>query len=90
MPSVPSAVFGSSRIVDSGWLIRFDEPIRTLWAQDAVQVRSLLESAEVEARNGFWVALMLSYEAAPAFDRALKTRVLDSFPLAWSAVFAKP
>lgn len=51
---------------------------------------ALLETVEAEARDGFWVALMLSYEAAPAFDRALQTHVLDSFPLAWAAVFTAP
>jgi para-aminobenzoate synthetase/4-amino-4-deoxychorismate lyase len=30
---------------------------------------------------------MLSYEAAPAFDRALSVHEPDEFPLAWAAVF---
>ena len=35
------------------------------------EVLSVLEFAEDEARSGSYVAVMLSYEAAPAFDSAL-------------------
>ena len=33
---------------------------------------------------------MLSYEAAPAFDPAMKTRPASGLPLGWAAVFAAP
>ncbi|MDQ3175033.1 MAG: aminodeoxychorismate synthase component I, partial [Acidobacteriota bacterium] len=36
------------------------------------------------------VVVMLSYEAAPAFDNALKTHAPGFLPLAWAAVFDKP
>src|ERR1043165_5889925 len=49
-------------------------------------VISVLESAEREARSGSHVAVMLSYEAAPAFDQALVTHQPSDFPLAWAAV----
>jgi len=42
---------------------------------------------ESEARAGAWVALMLSYEAAPAFDPHLDTYSTRGFPLLWAAVF---
>ena len=51
-------------------------------------VLSVLEFAESEARSGSHVAVMLSYEAAPAFDPALVTHKPSDFPLAWAAVFA--
>jgi para-aminobenzoate synthetase/4-amino-4-deoxychorismate lyase len=50
-------------------------------------VISVLQFAEHEARSGSHVALMLSYEAAPAFDPAFVTHQLSDFPLAWAAVF---
>src|SRR5215208_2365579 len=51
-------------------------------------VLSVLEFAESEARSGSHVAVMLSYEAAPAFDPAFVTHIPSDFPLAWAAVFA--
>ena len=50
------------------------------------EVLSVLEFAEDEARAGSHVAVMLSYEAAPAFDSALVTHEPSEFPLAWAAV----
>ena len=47
---------------------------------------SVLEFAEREARSGSHVAVMLSYEAAPAFDSAFITHQPSDFPLAWAAV----
>ena len=51
------------------------------------EVISVLEFAESEARSGSHVAVMLSYEAAPAFDQAFVTHPPSDFPLAWAAVF---
>ena len=50
-------------------------------------VISVLEFAEREARLGSHVAVMLSYEAAPAFDSAFVTHPPSDFPLAWAAVY---
>jgi para-aminobenzoate synthetase / 4-amino-4-deoxychorismate lyase len=50
-------------------------------------VITVLEFAEREARAGSHVAVMLSYEAAPAFDPAFVTHPPSDFPLAWAAVF---
>ena len=51
------------------------------------EVVSVLEFAEREARSGSYVAVMLSYEAAPAFDSALVAHEPSEFPLAWASVF---
>jgi para-aminobenzoate synthetase/4-amino-4-deoxychorismate lyase len=50
-------------------------------------VLSVLEFAEDRARAGSHVAVMLSYEAAPAFDPAFVTHEPSDFPLAWARVF---
>ena len=47
---------------------------------------SVLEFAEREARSGSFVAVMLSYEAAPAFDSAFVTHAPSAFPLAMATV----
>ena len=70
-----------------GWNASFREPIeqRTAYALD--EVIALLRRAEAAASEGMWVALALSYEAAPAFDPALKVVPSSEFPLAWMGVF---
>jgi para-aminobenzoate synthetase / 4-amino-4-deoxychorismate lyase len=50
------------------------------------EVLDVLKFAEDEARAGSHVAVMLSYEAAPAFDSAFVTHEPFEFPLAWAAV----
>ena len=54
------------------------------------EVMSVLEFAEDEARAGSYVAVMLSYEAAPAFDSALVAHAPSEFPLAWASVVENP
>jgi para-aminobenzoate synthetase/4-amino-4-deoxychorismate lyase len=54
------------------------------------KVLPLLREAEAAAKEGLWVALALSYEAAPAFDRALEVKPSSDFPLAWMALFKEP
>jgi para-aminobenzoate synthetase/4-amino-4-deoxychorismate lyase len=65
----------------------FDSPSQTFCATRLEEVIPLLETAEAEARAGSYVIVLLSYEAAPAFDSVLKTHDLKSFPLAWATVF---
>ena len=68
----------------------FSEPIETVTATRFREVTHVLEFAEKHARAGAYVMVMLSYEAAPAFDSALCTHELNSFPLAHAAVYSKP
>ena len=58
-----------------------------LIAKRLAEVFDVLNFAESEARSGSHVAVMLSYEAAPAFDSALITHEPTDFPLAWATVF---
>ena len=67
--------------------IAFDSPEETLIATRLDEVVPLLASAERYARAGSYVAVMLSYEAAPAFDPVLRVHSPGDFPLAWAAVF---
>ena len=65
----------------------FDEPSQIREAKRIDEVLPLLEFAEARALAGAYVVVMLSYEAAPAFDSALVTHAATNFPLAWAAVF---
>ena len=75
---MPGFVFGS---------LQFDSPSREITAVTLRKVLSVLEFAEREAKAGSYVAVMLSYEAAPAFDRVLAVHESQGFPLAWAATF---
>ena len=75
---------------DRGWKASFGEPCRQRAVYALDEVLALLREAEATAREGMWVALALSYEAAPAFDSALKVKPSSEFPLAWMAVFEEP
>jgi para-aminobenzoate synthetase/4-amino-4-deoxychorismate lyase len=75
---VPSFVFGSSE---------FDSPTREIFATQLTEVLPVLDFAEREAKAGAYVAVMLSYEAAPAFDAVLAVHETSDFPLAWAAAF---
>ncbi len=71
----------------SGWSLALSSPSKTFHANQVNEVVPLLEAADAAARAGSFVAIMLSYEAAPAFDAALHTHTLSTLPLAWAAVF---
>ncbi|MEP6858343.1 MAG: aminodeoxychorismate synthase component I [Gemmatimonadales bacterium] len=73
-----------------GWNASFRDPIEQRVVHALDEIIPLLRRAEAAAREGKWVALALSYEAAPAFDRAFEVKPSSDFPLAWMGVFEKP
>src|ERR1044072_2620159 len=75
---MPRFVFGS---------LQFDSPAREVRAENISEVLSVLDFAERESKAGAYVAVMLSYEAAPAFDPVLAVHGPSDFPLAWAASF---
>ncbi|MCM3869503.1 MAG: aminodeoxychorismate synthase component I [Pyrinomonadaceae bacterium] len=83
-------MFGSSDPQARGLHLRFTTPLTTYSANQLAEVVPVLKAAEAAAKSGAWAVLMLSYEAAPAFDRALKTHSPGPLPLAWAAVFDNP
>ncbi len=85
-----SAVFESFGDSISDWNYSFRNPLAVFEARTIEEVLSAIQLIERETKAGRWAVLMLSYEAAPAFDSALKTHSINNFPLAWAAVFDKP
>jgi para-aminobenzoate synthetase/4-amino-4-deoxychorismate lyase len=81
------ALFESFDGSRSRWRAALARPRSVLAARSPEEVKPLIEKAEDEARQGRWVALMLSYEAAPAFDQSMTVHDASDFPLAWAAVF---
>lgn len=59
----------------------FGEPVGTVVAHTHDEVSAAITEADRLAQEGYWLAGMVSYEAAPAFDSALRTAPASSFPL---------
>ncbi len=66
--------------------IRFQSPFQILAAYTAAEVLPLLDAVERQVDAGHFAAGFISYEAAPAFDDALRTRPPENFPLCWFAL----
>jgi para-aminobenzoate synthetase / 4-amino-4-deoxychorismate lyase len=82
-----TAVFASGRTPRRGWQARFDQPQSVHVAYAHQDVLPVIRLAEEAALAGHWVAMMVAYEAAAAFDPAMQTHSLSDFPLVWAAVF---
>jgi len=76
---MPRFVFGSQSLT---------EPTAEIAAKHIDEVLPVLEFAERESTAGSYVAVMLSYEAAPAFDSIFSVHEPSDFPLAWAASFS--
>ena len=86
---MPTAVFGPISANRHSWQATLTSPDEIKQANTLEEVISVLEFAEKSAQSGSYVALLLSYEAAPAFDSALVAHPRSSFPLAWAASFSE-
>jgi para-aminobenzoate synthetase / 4-amino-4-deoxychorismate lyase len=87
----PTARFDNMRDRTTSILSDFESGLR---ADTIAEVRTVLSQAEEIARRGLWVAGFVSYECAPAFDKALEVRDRDTnwcpqLPLAWFGVFRR-
>lgn len=85
-----TAVFESFDPLRRAWSYVFDRPQTVRLAWTLGEILPLLQEADDAAREGQWAALMLSYEAAPAFDSAMEVHSSHDFPLGWLAVFQAP
>lgn len=72
------------------WL-EFLNPVSVFIAHRAVEVGPALREVETAARRGWWAAGFVTYEAAPAFDRALAAHDDQSgLPLLWFGIYQAP
>ena len=67
----------------------FGAPRQVLQAHRLCDVRAVLDAVQAATEQGAWCVGVLSYEAASAFDPALRTHPADG-PLAWFAVYDAP
>ncbi|NKB24114.1 MAG: aminodeoxychorismate synthase component I [Kiritimatiellae bacterium] len=69
------------------WL-QFSHPQKVITTYTSGEVVSKLQEIEQEVNQGYYAAGFLSYEAAPAFDIAMKTKSrTDSCPLLWFGLY---
>ena len=73
----------------SGPLV-FQNPIQILSTDDINEVEAVFEQADAMLDQGYFVAGYVSYEAAPAFDKALTVHDSSEWPLVWFGVFHPP
>ncbi|MDF7808094.1 aminodeoxychorismate synthase component I [Pontiellaceae bacterium B12219] len=71
----------------AGKWLHFQSPEKVLVAERVEEVLPMLREAE---NSGLFAAGFVSYEAAPAFDAALKTNAADGFPLLCLGLFQAP
>lgn len=83
----PTAHFQSFSSLEEDWNASLRNPRETHAAHSLDDVIPLIRAAESASKSGSWVALAVSYDAAPAFDRALHSKRMPELPLAWCAIF---
>ena len=73
--------------------MEFSNPEREVAAYSLDEVIAVLEQAESAAREGYWSVGFVTYDAAPAFNRAFAIRTRDQhdpladLPLVWFGLF---
>jgi para-aminobenzoate synthetase/4-amino-4-deoxychorismate lyase len=68
----------------------FRDPDETIVAYSASEVVLAIRAVDAARKNGFYVAGYVSYEAAPAFDSALRVFPVATMPLLWFGIFKGP
>ena len=88
-PEVQRAVLQFPLDGERVWL-SFDSPRRTILANELGDVPAAMKAAERAAADGSWVVGMVSYDAGPAFDGAVRAARLPRCPLVSFGVFDAP
>lgn len=65
----------------------FEEPIEVITTERLEEVVDCMRRVEEASKAGYYVAGYVSYEAAPAFDRALRVKNGATMPLVWFGVY---
>jgi para-aminobenzoate synthetase/4-amino-4-deoxychorismate lyase len=82
---VPGTPFGEEP--GRQWM-QFEEPEQSIIAWELDEVLDALARVEAAAATGKWVVGLVSYDAAPAFDRALAAQRNPNVPLVAFGVFS--
>jgi para-aminobenzoate synthetase/4-amino-4-deoxychorismate lyase len=75
---------------NKNWL-HFQNPVEIIEAQHLDEIIPKLHNLErFTQQQELFCAGFISYEAAPAFDSALRVRALETFPLLWFGLYTHP
>ena len=90
-PHTAAVVLDFADDLGHGGRAHFTRPVEIITAHTTDEVRPALARVERAASRGLHAAGFVAYEAAPAFDRALKTMPgVPGLPLVWFGVFEGP
>ena len=71
------------------WL-SFEDPVFTIVAENLRDVPQAICDAQTAAEDGYWVVGMISYDAGPAFDDAIRSSRIRRVPLVSFGAFTSP
>jgi para-aminobenzoate synthetase/4-amino-4-deoxychorismate lyase len=88
---MPPARFDSDDPTGTGWHATLYDPVSSHVATRLDEVEGVITRADHAARDGYWVALAVAYEAAAALEPAVTpaSPTAHGLPLAWARVFAR-
>jgi len=89
MGETPHIVLQAPRGDTLEWL-SFRCPVATLVGTEIAEVQPILREVESATNGGLFAAGFLSYEAAPAFDPAMRVRAASDLPLIWFGLYERP
>lgn len=70
--------------------LQFTKPIQILTAQTISEIMPCMKAIQQAIKDGFYAAGYISYEAAPAFNKALPVKEGNIMPLLWFGIFNEP
>ena len=85
-PATNSIIFHQEH---NTWVL-YSDPVRIIKADILDEVIPSLSEVENAIKSNHYAAGFISYEAAPAFDKALKVHRLTDFPYLWFGIYKKP
>lgn len=81
-------MFGDAILKKDGLWLKFNQPREVILTGKVGEVRESLRKVEALVEKHGWTAVgFLGYEAAPAFDTALKVLPSHGFPLLWFGLY---
>ncbi len=82
--------FGDIHFVSRSGSRWFRDPVAVCVAERLEEVAPCLEAVAGHVAKGRYAAGFLAYEAAPAFDKALRCHAASALPLAWFGIYSEP
>jgi len=92
-PFSPTLIFDFADPLSSGsgaHRLAFTRPERIIVARTIADVRPAVREIQQATSAGLYAAGMICYEAAPAFDTALRAQAPGPLPLLWFGLFRAP